>query len=240
MKSLRLNFRAAAKMEITMLNYLWAGMILIGVLYAACTGNISAVTDAALDSAGEAISLCITMAGVMALWMGLMEIGQQSGLMERMTKGIGPFLNFMFPGIPKKHPAREYIATNIIANVLGLGWACTPAGLKAMEALAGLERERGNPEYMDGDDSATEGGQRGHGTVKENAKGKSRCASNEMCTFLILNISSLQLIPVNMIAYRSQYGSVNPAVIVAPAIVATAVSTVAAVMYCKIMDRKKR
>ena len=132
-----------------MLNYLWAGMILLGVLYAAFTGNMSAVTNAALDSAGEAISLCITMAGVMALWMGLMEIGQKAGIMERLTKAIGPFLNFMFPRIPKNHPAREYIATNIIANVLGLGWACTPAGLKAMEELANLERERGNPQYLE-------------------------------------------------------------------------------------------
>ncbi len=201
-----------------MLNYLWAGMILIGVIYAAVTGNMSTVTNAALDSAGEAISLCMTMAGVMALWMGLMEIGQQAGLVMRLTKGIGPFLNFMFPRIPKDHPARGYIATNIIANVLGLGWACTPAGLKAMEALADLEKERGNPQYLD--------------------IGKVRSASNEMCTFLILNISSLQLIPVNMIAYRSQYGSVNPAVIVGPAIVATAVSTVAAVLFCKAKDRK--
>ncbi len=201
-----------------MLNYIWAGMILIGVIYAAFTGNMSAVTGAALDSAGEAISLCITMAGVMALWMGLMEIGQQSGLVERLTKGIAPFLNFMFPRIPKGHPARGYIATNIIANVLGLGWACTPAGLKAMEALAELEKERGNPRYLD--------------------PGKVRSASNEMCTFLIMNISSLQLIPVNMIAYRSQYGSVNPAIIVGPAIVATAVSTVAAVAFCKGKDRK--
>ena len=201
-----------------MLNYMWAGMILIGVIYAAFTGNMSAVTDAALGSAGEAISLCITMAGVMALWMGLMEIGQQSGLVERLTKGIAPFLNFMFPRIPKGHPARGYIATNIIANVLGLGWACTPAGLKAMEALAELEKERGNPQYQD--------------------SGKVRSASNEMCTFLIMNISSLQLIPVNMIAYRSQYGSVNPAIIVGPAIVATAVSTVAAIVFCKGKDRK--
>lgn len=207
-----------------MLNYLWAGMILVGVIYAAFTGNMGAVTNAALDSAGEAISLCITMAGVMALWMGLMEIGQQSGLMEKLTRGIGPFLNFMFPGIPTDHPARSYIATNIIANVLGLGWACTPAGLKAMEELAKLEEERGNPQYL----------------PETGKTSKERSASNEMCNFLILNISSLQLIPVNMIAYRSQYGSVNPAAIVAPAIIATAVSTAIAVGYCKVKDRKRR
>lgn len=201
-------------MEVNMLNYIWAFLILLGVVFAACTGHMSDVTNAALDSAGEAISLCITMAGVMALWMGLMEIAQKAGIIDKMTKGISPFLNFMFPGIPQNHPARGYIATNLIANILGLGWACTPAGLKAMEALANLEAERGNREA------------------------ENRVASNEMCTFLILNISSLQLIPVNMIAYRSQYGSANPACIIAPAIVATLFSTVIAIIYCKVKDGK--
>ena len=203
-----------------MLNYIWAVMILLGIIYAACTGNMEAVTNAALSSAGEAVTLCITMTGVMALWMGLMEIAGQAGLVEKMTNGIRPFLKLMFPRIPEGHPALGYIATNIIANVLGLGWACTPAGLKAMEALAKLEEERGNPSYL-----------------KESAK--ERAASNEMCIFLILNISSLQLIPVNMIAYRSQYGSAEPACIIAPAIVATSISTLAAIVYCKFKDKSQ-
>ena len=197
---------------------IWAVMILLAVVYAAFTGRMSDVTNAALNSAGEAISLCLTMAGVVALWMGLMEIAKKAGLIERLTKGISPFLTFLFPRIPRNHPAREYIATNIIANVLGLGWACTPAGLKAMEELAKLEGERGTPGY--GEEAATQ-----------------RTASNEMCSFLILNISSLQLIPVNMIAYRSQYGSVKPTAIIAPAIAATLFSSVVAILYCKLKDR---
>lgn len=201
-----------------MLNYIWAFMIMIGVIYGALTGNIKEVSNAALNSAGEAVSLCITMMGVMALWVGLMEIAQTSGLIKKLTDGIQPFISFMFPHIPKGHISREYISTNIIANVLGLGWACTPAGLKAMEALAQLERERGNAEYLE------EGG-------------KCRVASSEMCTFLILNISSLQLIPVNMIAYRQQYGSMNPTAIIAPAIVATIISSIVAVVYCKMKSR---
>lgn len=204
-----------------MLNYIWAAMIIVGIIYGALTGNIKDVSNAALDSAGEAVSLCITMMGVMALWVGLMEIAQTSGLIKRLTKGIQPFISFMFPRIPKGHIAREYISTNIIANVLGLGWACTPAGLKAMEALAELEKERGNEAYIS--DNQNKGN-----------RNKERTASKEMCTFLILNISSLQLIPVNMIAYRSQYGSVNPAGIIAPAIVATMISTILAVVYCKL------
>lgn len=237
---------------VLMLNYIWAFMILVGVIYGAITGRMADITNAALDSAGDAVSLCITMIGVMALWVGLMEIAQKSGLIAKLTRGIQPFINFLFPRIPAGHPAREYISTNLIANVLGLGWACTPAGLKAMEALAKLEAERGNPAYLaehrDVQSSKTAGtdgyDRRAAADALEDAdagKGKrGRIASNEMCTFLILNISSLQLIPVNMIAYRQQYGSVNPAEIIAPAIVATFVSTAVAVVYCKMKDRKRR
>ena len=192
-----------------MLNYIWAVMIILGIVFGAITGNMKEVTEAALQSAGEGVSLCIATAGIMALWVGLMEVAESSGLIQKLTHMLSPFISFMFPGIPKGHKARDYISTNIIANILGLGWACTPAGLKAMEELSKLEKERGN----------------------------SHIASNEMCTFLILNISSLQLIPVNMIAYRQQYGSVNPAGIIAPAVMATCISTLVAIIYCKIKDR---
>ena len=231
-----------------MLNVIWAVMILLAVVYGAVTGRMAEVTNGALDSAGEAVSLCLTMAGVVALWMGLMEIAQRAGLIEKLTRGISPFLRLLFPRIPQGHPAEEYIAANVIANVLGLGWACTPAGLKAMEELAKLEAERGNPEYLD-----TESGERdtrdrkyaqttaaGKDFQLQGTAGRGRRASNEMCIFLILNISSLQLIPVNMIAYRSQYGSANPTAIIAPAIAATLVSTLVAIVYCKIKDHSAR
>ena len=218
-----------------MLNYIWGSMILIGIVYGSLTGHMAEVTNAALDSSREAVNLCITMIGVMAFWMGLMEIAEKAGLIDKWTKAISPFVSFMFPHIPKGHMARKYISTNMIANVLGLGWACTPAGLRAMEELAKLEAERGNPEYL----SERTVLKRGHQGVEAPVSRK-RSASREMCVFLILNISSLQLIPVNMIAYRSQYGSVHPAVIIAPAILATAISTVAGILFCKMMDRKRR
>ena len=181
-----------------MLNSLWAGMILIGIIFAAFTGRIPEIT---------AVTLCITMIGVMAFWMGLMEIASKAGMIEKGAKMLKPFVRFLFPEVPEGHKAGEHITTNIIANFLGLGWAATPAGLKAMEELGKLN----------------------HG---------SPVASNAMCNFLILNISSLQLIPVNVIAFRSQYGSVNPTVIVGAGIVATAISTGVAIIFCKIMDRK--
>ncbi len=204
-----------------MLNYLWGAMLLLGIIYGAFQGRLPEITTAAIDSAKEAVSLCITMAGVMSLWVGLMEIAQKSGLIGSATKRIQPFITFMFPGLPRDHKAREYITTNIIANVFGLGWAATPAGLKAMEALKDLEKER--KRYPAGGRKAAPDG----------------TASREMCTFLILNISSLQLIPVNIIAYRSQYGSVNPAAVLAPSLAATLASAAAAVIFCKIMDGGK-
>ena len=143
-----------------MLNYLWSFMILTGIVYAAFTGRMPDITNAALDSSKEAISLCITMIGV------------------------------------------------------------TPGGLKAMEELSKLEEQR----------------------RKHLAPGISRpagTASNEMCTFLIINISSLQLIPINVIAYRSQYGSVNPASIIGAGIVSTLISTAIAVIYCKLKERSR-
>ena len=186
------------------MNYLWAGMILIGVGYGAFTGNLTAVTKQALNSAGEAVTLCITMAGVMAFWVGLMEIAKQAGIIRGLSARLDPVLSFLFPDIPKGHKAREAIATNVVANFFGLGWAATPAGLLAMKELKKLQK----PEDTD--------------------------ASDAMCDFLILNISSLQFILVNMIAYRSQYGSVDPSRIVGPAIVATTISTAAAIIFMKI------
>lgn len=204
-----------------MLNYLWAGMILVGIVFAAFTGNMGEITNAALDSSREAVTLCITMLGVMSFWVGLMEIARQAGVMEAASRRLGPVIRFLFPGIPKGNPAEAPIMANLIANVLGLGWAATPAGLQAMEELGKLEEDRRRGRLP--------GPVRPAGT-----------ASNEMCTFLIINISSLQLIPVNVIAYRSQYGSVNPAAIVGAGILATTVSTGVAVIFCKLMDRRRR
>lgn len=204
-----------------MLNYLWGYLILLGIGFGIITGQVEALSNAALDSAGEAVTLSITMLGIMAMWMGFIEIAKRAGLLDSMTHGLRPVLHFLFPRIPAEHPACEYIAANIIANVLGLGWAATPMGLKAMKELAKLERERL------------------HADINPTANGKKLTkASDEMCTFLIINISSLQIIPVNVIAYRSQYGSVNPAAIVLPGLIATAVSTFVAVIFCRIMCRK--
>lgn len=189
-----------------MLNYLWGFMIIIGVIVGAFTGRIDDVSTATLNSAKEAILLCITMLGFTALWTGVMQVAKSAGIIDALTKVINPILKLLFPNIPDKHPAKEYIASNMIANFLGLGWAATPMGLKAMQELKKLN-------------------------------GGKEIASCDMCTFLIINISSLQLIPVNIIAYRTQYGSVNPTEILGAAFVATSVSTLAGILF-SIVARK--
>lgn len=196
-----------------MLNYIWGFMVLVGIIVGTFTGRITEVSNAAIQSAKEAVNLCITMLGIMSLWMGLMKVAEKAGIIKALTKAMSPVIRFFFPRLPKEDVANEYIASNMIANVLGLGWAATPMGLKAMERLAEINSER-----------------------EKRGLGMASVASNEMCTFLILNISSLQLIPVNIIAYRSQYGSVNPTGIIMPAILATLTSTLAAAIFCKGMD----
>lgn len=203
------------------MNLLWGAMILIGMIYGVFSGRAEDVSEAVLSSAREAVNLSITMMGVMAFWTGLMEIAKDAGLITSMERKMQPLIRFLFPGIPPDHPAGVSISTCFLANFLGLGNAATPAGLKAMEELNGLE------------------GQRRKG-LAPGAPVKRGTASNEMCTFLILNISSLQLIPMSVIAYRAQYGSPNPTAIVGPAIAATAVSTGVAVVFCKIMDLRRR
>lgn len=188
-----------------MLNILWVIMIAGGIFFSAFHGTMGQITESFISSSTEAVNLCIFMLGVIGVWNGMMEIAVKSGLMKKIAKTMYPFIHWLFPDIPPRHKANEYIAANMAANILGLGWAATPAGLKAMRELQKLE----------------EGGGR---------------ASDMMCAFLVLNISSLQLVPINMIAYRSQYGSVNPAAVVLPAICATMISTIAGIVFIKIME----
>ena len=101
------------------MNYLWAFMILTGIIYGAFHGTLPQITTAALDSAKEAVTLCITMMGVMSFWVGLMRIAEKAGIIEGLSRRMRPVLHFLFPDLPQEHPANEYIATNMIANVFG-------------------------------------------------------------------------------------------------------------------------
>lgn len=191
-----------------MMNYLWGGMLLLGVIYGAFAGTLDGVTEAIINSAKEAVNLVIAIAGITAFWTGIMKIAEQMGLVEKLARRIQPLLRFLFPELKNQEKANYYISMNFLSNFLGLSHASTSSGLLAFQELDRLN---------------------GYSTI----------ASKSMCTFLIINVSSLQLLPINMIAYRAQYGSPNPAAIVGPAIFATGMSTLAAVIFCRIMNGKK-
>ena len=202
------------------MTYLWGGMLIIGIVFGALNGNLQEVTEAVIASSKEAVTLCISMAGITAMWTGIMKIAENTGLVSLLSRGMKLVLRFLFPDIPPESQAGKYISLNFLSNILGLSWASTSSGLCAVRELQKLNEEDC----------------RRRGVTKKRAP---HIASTAMCTFLIINVSSLQLLPMNMIAYRAQYGSVNPAAVVGPGIVATAVSTGAAVVFCKIAGKRK-
>lgn len=208
--------------------YLWVGMLLIGIVYGVLSGNVDEVTKAFVSCSGEAVSLCISMAGITAMWTGMMKIAENSGLVTELAAKMRPLIRFLFPNLNTESKAAHYICLNFLSNVLGLSWASTSSGLCAMKELKELQLRK---------ESTVAG--TAHDRKKNGIGNIGITASNEMCTFLIINVSSLQLIPVNMIAYRAKYGSADPTAIVGPAILATAVSTAVAVIFCKVVQNVK-
>ena len=189
-----------------MLNYIWAFMVIAGILIALFTGNLAEITNSLMTSSEEAVSLSIRLLGNVCLWAGIIRIAEKAGLIDSLSRKMSPVLRFLFPEIPKDHKSLEHISTNMIANVLGLGYAATPAGIAAMKELQKINKNK-------------------------------KVASVSMCTFMIINMSSLQLITINILAYRAEYGSANPAEIIAPGILATLVSSAVAIMYAKAKGR---
>ena len=189
-----------------MINIIWFLMIAVGVIVGAINGNIVAVTDSAISSAKLAVEISIGLIGVMALWLGIMKIAEESGLVKALAKALKFIMVPLFPEVPEDHPAMGAIIMNMAANVLGLGNAATPLGLKAMQELQTL-----NPT----EDTATDA----------------------MVTFLAINTSSVTLIPASVIAIRAAAGSANAAEIIGPTIVATAASTIAAVIAVKLLQK---
>lgn len=200
------------------MNKIWGWMLVIGIGLGLITGKAAEVSTALVESAKSGVSYAIGMAGVVAMWSGIMRLAEAEGLLDILTGKMEGLIHFLFPDIPRGHPAEKYISLNFAANILGLGWAATPAGLSAMEELENLEEDR---------------------RAKRHPLARLRgTASQEMCAFLVINVSSLQLIPMTIIAYRSQFGAAVPTGIVLPGILATAVSTAAGILFVKIMGRR--
>ena len=188
-----------------MLNVIWGFFLIGGILTGAFLGRMDLVTNAVIDGGRNAVELAFTMAGVVAVWSGILKIAEKGGMIDALAEKMEPFLDFLFPEVPRGHAARRYISANFAANFLGLGWAATPAGLLAMEELAKLN-------------------------------GKTGRASNAMCMFLVVNMSSLQLVSVNILAYRAEYGSAAPEVIMGAGIAATLGTTLVGILLAKILE----
>ena len=189
-----------------MLNYIWFGMMLIAIATGTITGNIDAVTEAAINMAKTAVEIAIGLIGIMALWLGTMKIAEESGLIRIISRALRPITIRLFPDVPSDHPAIGSIVLNMAANILGLGNAATPLGLKAMEELQEL-----NPNK----DTAT----------------------NAMCTFLAINTSSVQLIlPATVVALM---GAASNQIFLTT-IVATGLSTIAAIIAVKTLEKMNR
>jgi spore maturation protein A len=181
-----------------MVNWIWLFFIVVGFGVAAFNGNIETVTQAAFDGAKSGVTVCFGLISVLVFWMGMMRIAEDAGLLSKLARLLQPAVRFLFPSVPKNHPAIGYIMSNMSANILGLGNAATPMGIKAMQELQKLNPDKDT-------------------------------ASTAMCTLLALNTSSITLIPTTLIAIRMNYNSLNPAEIVGTTLIATAISTAAAI-----------
>jgi spore maturation protein SpmA len=190
-----------------MLNFIWAGLLLAGVLVAGITGKLDALNQAVFTSAkGAVMDIALPLVGTMALWLGLMRLAEKSGLIAVMARLIRPVMQRLFPEVPPADPAMSSMMMSIAANMLGVSNAATPLGLKAMGELNRL-----------------------------NAGASS--ASNAMCMFLALNTSAVQLVPATAMNILAINGSRNPTAIIAPTLVATGIATACAVVIVKVLER---
>jgi len=189
-----------------MLNYIWFGLIFISVVVGTITGRIDQVTDAAITMSKTSVEIAIGLIGIMALWLGTMKIAEDSGLIQIIAKALRPITVRLFPDVPSDHPAIGSIVLNMAANMLGLGNAATPLGLKAMKELQELNKHK---------DTATDA----------------------MCTFLAINTSSVQIIlPATVVGLMG--AAANQIFITT--IIATGMSTVAAIISVKVLSKMKR
>ncbi len=192
------------------LNWIWLGLILIAVLFGAWTGRMEAVQDAAFASAKSAVSLVISMTGFMIFMLGLMEVAKQGGLLRFIARTLAPVLKRLFPDIPPDHPAMGAMVMNMASNVLGLGNAATPFGLKAMEELDGLNRRPGV------------------------------ASDSMVLFLAINTSSITLMMPTGTMVIRDHAGSADPAAIWLPTLIATTCSTIAAISAFYLLRRRKR
>ena len=189
------------------MNYIWLGLILIGVVLGAVTGKMDAVSTATFEACKASLmTIALPLGAIMALWLGIMRLAEKSGAVEKLASFLRPVLIRLFPDVPADHPAMGAMVMNMAANMLGLGNAATPLGLRAMQGLESLNPRPGT-------------------------------ATNAMCTFLAINTSSVQLIPATAVGVLAAAGAIHPTSIIGTALVATACSFMTAIIAVKLLQR---
>lgn len=211
------------------LNYIWIAFFLIAFVIAFVrlvffgeTEVFPAIMNSTFDSSKSAFEISLGLTGMLALWLGIMKIGEHGGVVNALARLLSPIFTKLFPDIPKNHPATGSIFMNIAANMLGLDNAATPLGLKAMEQLNQLKDERiGMKEGL-----------------SEAEKERMRLtATNPMIMFLVLNTSGLTIIPVSILAYRAQQGAAQPTDVFVPILLATFFATLAGIVVTSLYQR---
>lgn len=188
---------------------IWFYMLFIGIVGSIFTDNLGELNKVILNEASKGVEFALSLAGVMALWMGIMNIAKDSGLIDKIGQKLNPIMKKLFPKVPNNHKAMSYMVMNMALNMVGAGNGATAFGLKAMEELQTLNHKK---------DTAT----------------------NEMIMFLVINISSIQLIPFTMLKVRMDLGAQNPSEIILTTLFATTVSTIIAIITCKLLERRRR
>lgn len=193
-----------------MLNWIWMGMIVVGVAVAALMGQLSGpggIVEGLFKAVKSGVvDIVIPLSAVMMFWLGMMRLAEKSGLVLVLARAVRPLMRWLFPEVPPQHPAMGAMVMNLAANMLGLGNAATPLGLKAMQHLDELNPNKGT-------------------------------ATNAMCTFLAINTSSVTLIPATAIGLLAARGIPNPTAIVSTTILASLFATTVAILAVKIFER---
>ena len=189
-----------------MMNLIWSVLFLTSFVYACFSGNLPAFADALSSSASDAVTFLIGLSGIMALWSGLMEIAERTGLIQRLSRFLLPLTAFLFPHVQDPDTISS-IVMSFMANLFGAGNSSTVFALRTMEKLDA--ENHGNTE-----------------------------ASNDMCTFAVVNMAFAPVFPVVLLQIRADMGSTDPYSVVLPALITSACTVAASILACKILERR--
>jgi len=192
-----------------MINWLWAFLIIFGILFGLFSGNVEQLVDGMTSSAKDAASLLIILMGTYTLWLGVLNIAKKAGLIEKIANKVRPLIAFLFKGVPRESEANGLITMNIVANMLGMGNAATPFGLMAMKELQKTNRDK-------------------------------QKATDAMCMLLIINATSVQLLPLTVISLRVAAGSASPTDIITTSLITTFITTFSGIILGKVFSKTKR